>query len=309
MKTAVCTLFEGHYHLGVGALANSLFVSGFRGVLWVGFRGELPPWAAGAAKAGEGRHRLEIRDGFEIVFVQVETTLHFAYYKPDFLGRVLNEFEPDCDAAIYLDPDIIVRGPWHLLNRWPHDGVALVHDVHSLMPVRHPMRLAWREVLARHGVTADEPRDRYHNSGFVGVARTQQEFLANWRRMIEVVVAEIGPGKGFKHGPASDTFHSTDQDALNMALMIAPTPVNAAHSEAMDFSTGGYLLSHAIGSPKPWQGGFVREALRGLPPGLAIKAFMQHTESPIDLLDPSTRSKLRWSVTIGSAIGRFYGRA
>lgn len=309
MKTAVCTLFEGHYHFGVGALANSLFASGYRGVLWAGYRGALPPWAAAARKTEAGFHRLEVGDGFAIVFVPVETSLHFAYYKPDFLDRMLNEFEPDSDAAIYIDPDIIVKGPWHLLNRWPLDGVALVHDVHSLMPPRHPMRLAWREVLSRHGVAADEPRDRYYNSGFVGVARTQRDFLANWRRIIEVVVAEIGAGKGFKHGPASDTFHSTDQDALNIALMTAPTPVNAAHSEAMDFATGGYLLSHAIGGPKPWQGGFIRIALEGFPPGLAIKAFLQHTDTPIPLFDAATRSRLRWSATIGSAIGRFYGRA
>ena len=308
MKTTVCTLFEGHYHLGVGALANSLHAAGYRGTLWAGYRGVLPPWAGSGNHSKSAIHRLEIAEGFTIAFVPLETSMHFTYFKPYFLDQVLDDLDPDCDAAIYIDPDIVVKSPWHLLERWPRDGLALVHDVHSLMPPRHPMRLAWQDFLSERGMIADKPRDRYYSGGFVGIARSQRQLLTAWKKVIGFVQAEIG-AESIKHGEAGSLFHSADQDALNMALMTCNAPVNAAHSEAMDFATGGYLLSHSIGSPKPWQGGFLRVALRGITPTLAGKEYFNHCEQPIPLFTSSELSRLRLSMKAAALIGRFYRRA
>jgi len=309
MKTTICTLFEGHYHQGVGALGNSLSAAGFRGIMWAGYRGPLPPWASSAVVIDPDMRRLDVEEGFSIIFVHLETPLHFAYFKPEFLARILDEFDPDCDAAIYIDPDIVVKCPWHLLERWPWQGVALVQDVHSVMPPRHPMRLAWWEFLAQRGISADFPRDRYYSSGFVGVPRSQRRFLDVWERVMEIVLSEIGSNKGTKHGAAGEIFHSTDQDALNMALMVADTPVNAAGSESMDFATGGYLLSHAIGTPKPWNGGFLSEAFRGSPPRMASKAFLYYATGPIKFCEPARRAWLVFTLNLSAAIGRFYRRA
>jgi hypothetical protein len=237
----------------------------------------------------------------------LSTATHLTYLKPEFLGRVFDEFDPLCDAVVYMDPDIIVKCPWRLLRIWPKNGVALVHDVHSLMPERHPMRLSWQEYFAEKNAPADVPRDRYYNAGFIGLARAHRVLLAKWQLNIDAIQAEIG-SQGIKYGAAGDLFHSTDQDALNIALMMCPVPVNAAHAESMDFTSGGYLLSHAIGSPKPWDGGFIRDALNGFPPSLPAKAFFQHARSPISLFGNGARL-LRLSIGVASAIGRFYRRA
>jgi hypothetical protein len=309
MKTTVCSLFEGAYSYGIGALANSLVASGYQGDFWVGYRGTLPDWVSPIRDSKAGRISFEVSKDVMIHFVLLETPTHFAYYKPIFLEQVLTLFAPEANAAIYLDPDIVIKGPWGLFNQWPEGGVALVHDVHSMMPSRHPMRLAWKKTLSLHGLSADVERDRYYNSGFVGIARTQLEFLKTWARIVEIAQAEIGQVKGVKHSAAGDIFHTPDQDAMNIALMVSDVPVNAAHSESMDFETGGFLMSHAIGSPKPWAGGFVRMAIKGVTPSLPSKCFLQYADGPIRLFSTGHLKRLRLSMRIASAIGRFYRRA
>jgi hypothetical protein len=307
---AACTLFEGDYHTGAGALANSLYASGYRGTLWAGYRGALPPWAAAARPEGPHQHRFTVAPDFDIAFLSLETAPHFAYHKPEFLQRLLSEFEPDANAAIYLDPDIVVKCPWSLFSDWLEDGVALVEDINPSLPARHPTRLAWQRVLATRGLTPQRELHRYYNSGFVGIPRAHVAFLGEWQRMMSIVREVLGTQHHhIKAGNATTLFHSTDQDALNMALMLTDTPMNTAGPEAMDFVTGGHYLSHAVGTPKPWQGSLLRQALRGYAPSVQTKAFYRHAAQPVALFNASELRARQRALALAALIGRFYRRS
>jgi hypothetical protein len=104
-------------------------------------------------------------------------------------------------------------------------------------------------------------------------------------------------------------FHSADQDALNMVLSVIDSPINGTGPEGMDFTSGGHLLSHAIGGRKPWRGGFLRDALLGRPPGTAQKSYFRFAESPLRLFPAPQLARLRLSLLSGALLGRMYRRA
>src|SRR6185437_1551183 len=68
MQSTVCTVAEGAYHFGVAALCNSLYRHGFRGRVFVFYRGDLPAWASDATDAGPWRE-LVVADDFAVCFV------------------------------------------------------------------------------------------------------------------------------------------------------------------------------------------------------------------------------------------------
>ena len=297
---AVCTLFEGDYHLGVAALVNSLHAAGFRGQVFCGLRGPYPAWAGSAA------HRN--CDGIEIVFLPLDTGIHFALHKPAFLLDLWCGPAAAVDTLYYFDPDIVVKCPWETLERWGTGGVALCEDVNPSLPARHPLRLGWIEFLARHNLPTTVDRERYYNSGFVAVPASLRPVLERWRDLVALVGADNGSLQSIKHGSGHALFHTPDQDALNLALMTLAVPVNAVGPEGMDFVPGGNYLSHAIGARKPWRGGFVRQALRGYPPSLAAKNFLRHIDRPIPVFRAGRRRRLLTALRLAAFLGRFYRR-
>jgi hypothetical protein len=300
MKHAVCTLFEGHYHLGVGALINSLHASGFVGRIVCGHRGPEPTWADAARR---------LRDRIEVSFVPVSPSVHFTHYKPAFMRECWATHVADADQLYYFDPDIVVKAPWPVLARWAADGVALCEDVNPYLPSRHPYRLAWQDFLRANQFEPSRPLDRYYNAGFIGLSRAHVHVLDTWSRIIDCAAAELGSLATIKVADPSALFHTPDQDALNMALMVSDAPVNGAGPEGMDFSPGGHLLSHAIGGRKPWRGGFLHDALRGHPPGSAQKSFFRFAEAPLRLFPSGQLARLRLSLLTSALLGRVYRRA
>ncbi len=309
MTSAVCTLFEGHYHLGAAALANSLWASGFRGRFICGLRGPLPPWAEPSRDGGNGYRVRDLGEGFEIWFVPVDTEIHFTNYKPTFLNEMWDGPAAEAERFYYLDPDIVLKCPWSLIYRWAENGIACSEDVNFYLPPRHPLRLEWKSWLEAQGVEVMRPElDRYYSGGFIGVPKAERGFLKIWEAMILKVGTAIGSLSKIKQGSANSVFHTPDQDAMNIAFMASLAPINSAGWESMDFTHGGHLLSHAIGSRKPWRGGFVKLALQGYPPSLPAKAFLDYIDGPIEMFSPSEKAKLRRNLRFAALIGRFYRR-
>jgi hypothetical protein len=300
MTPAVCTLFEGHYHLGVGALINSLYVSGYEGRILCGHRGPEPAWADAARRLNR---RIEVR------FIPVETRLHFTHYKPTFLQECWTQHCPDAHQLYYFDPDIVVKAPWTVLARWAADGAALCEDVNGYLPARHPYRLAWGDFLYANGLAVVRPLDRYYNAGFLGLPRAHAGLLQTWARIIGHAEEVLGSLEQIKFDSPQALLHTPDQDALNMALMASHVPINGTGPEGMDFAAGGHLLSHAIGGRKPWKGGFLRDALRGQPPGSAQKSFFHFADRPLQLFPGAQLARLRLSLRTSALLGRVYRRA
>jgi hypothetical protein len=308
MTSVICTLFEGDYYLGAAGLVNSLHASGFRGRLICGYRGTLPFWAE-PSQPGPNNTKMRPLDGIEIVFVPLSTTIHFTNYKPTFLLEVWKDIAPDAPKIYYLDPDIVVKCPWDVMERWAEGGIGLCEDVNPCLPPRHPLRLAWHAWLQSQDIVPNAPpRDRYYSAGFIGVPIAARSFLELWRDLIVRAAGITGSLDSIKHGNPTSLFHTIDQDALNIALMCTDVTINAAGPEGMDFFPCGSLLSHAIGSQKPWRGRFVTNALLGYPPSMASKAFLNYATKPIPIFSSFSFTRLKATLKLAAFIGRFYRR-
>ncbi len=299
MISTVCTLFEGNYHYGVGALTNSLYHHGFRGIVWVGYRGELPPWAQ-FIEEYENYQEYILADGCAIRFIKLETDYHLTNYKPNFMLSLWKEFCPEAEALFYFDPDIVIKCRWSYFEEWVSYGVALCEDINSPIPQSHPLRMAWRKFYEAHGFSFNFNTDMYVNGGFIGLAKKQQDFLCNWLKIQEIMAPKIGGLQNanprlqkanpshtmnckFEEVGRTFIFNKTDQDALNIALMSTDCSVSLIGKEGMDIISGGFTMSHALGSIKPWRKPMVLSSLQGKRPTLADKKYWDYSQSPIQL--------------------------
>ena len=309
MNVTLCTLFEGDYHHGVAALANSLIHAGYSGDFWVGYRGALPQWMMNSSQSpSEGLRTISV-GGLRLRLVEVVSAKHLALFKPEFLRQVLDEWASDADIGVYFDPDIVVKCDWTDFEGWfTPDAISVVVDVNWAFPVRHPKRLMWDRFFGHHDLVRCRALDRYYNSGFIAVPRSCVDVLEKWRTTCDLVVADLSGAPVLKTGSPASIFHSTDQDALNFTLTATDVPINSAGPDAMDFAPGGYYMSHAVGRDKPWRARFIRRAMRGVPPSSSAKHYQRFAGGPVRSI-PIHR--LRWqrtSLRVAAAITRFYRR-
>ncbi|MFT3782554.1 MAG: hypothetical protein QM790_11120 [Nibricoccus sp.] len=309
MKTVVCTLFEGHYHIGAAALINSLDRAGFRGRVAAGFRGSLPPWA-------NGKTELALPSGLVVHLISLTTTYHLTNFKPDF---ALSQLQQDDEAIWYLDPDIVVTARWRFFEEWATAGIALCEDVNSPLSLQHPRRVSWRNYFAQKGFQLRPRETVYVNGGCVGLLAANSGFLKTWRDLQLAMADAIGGLEQSKlNGGSSEQmrdpnffFNASDQDALNATIEASPADVHLSilGSSAMGFTPGAAQLPHALGAPKPWKKAYLRATLAGHPPTTADKAFWEFTGGP---LRPFTGADIRFRkrmLKIAAFVGRFYRRA
>jgi len=320
MNSLVCTLFVGHYHYGLAALANSLHRAGFRGQICAGYRGELPKWASKATPtpmfSWPLASSLQVDAGLTIVFLPLETDYHLTNFKADFMLSLFDGPARDVDALFYIDPDICVVCPWTYVLDWVKCGVALCEDVNSPLPENHPRRVGWREYYSIHGVTLRFRAPEYVNGGFVGVRAIDRSFLVSWKQAMDLMAHEIGPlsvglsaNSAYRSTGFADCFDRTDQDGLNVAIESSGVRASVIGKEAMALKEGSALIPHALGLGKPWRTNYLRRGLRGFPPRLADKVFWESVYAPISPYSSWTRWLKRVQLGMASAIGRFYSRA
>jgi hypothetical protein len=320
MKCVVCTLFERHYHFGVAAFVNSLCKSGFKGTIYAGFRGPLPPWAESGAKIQSNGHSLlEVTPDVRIIFVPIKTPAHLTNYKPDFMLQVEALAAAETDAILYCDPDLLINIEWEYITDWISCGVAVCEDVNSPMPKHHPTRVGWRRFFKQHGHDLQYASTSYANGGFVGLTWNYRKILPLWQEFMVHIAKLLGSGNivGIEGGQMlsglygfADCFSKTDQDALNAIIEASPDiPFSFLGQEAMGFRGGRTILPHALGNPKPWNRPYVRLALKGTPPAKVDKIYWSMVEGPLRPYSASQISSARGQIAVAASMGRFIRRS
>jgi hypothetical protein len=314
MNSVICTLFEGHYHFGLAALTNSLHSHEFRGSIYAGYRGDLPPWATDLVEDlslnWKGATTLDVYPGLKLHFLPINTDRHLGNYKPDFMLALWNGLAKEADAIAYFDPDIVIKCNWKFYEKWMSRGVALVHEIVSNdMPDSHPLRLGWREVIENCNRKVTRVTSSYINSGFCGVTKGNIEFIKTWSDIINNAIKFFGlEPKQLIIGDRSHLFHNADQDALNIAVMCSESSISEMGPEGMDFTCGGWTMAHAAGSSKPWQKNYILHSLKGNAPTSTDRAFWKNASFPVPAYLESTIKLKQTSIMVASFVGRFYRR-
>jgi hypothetical protein len=310
-EQVICTLYEGDFHIGLAALVNSLVRGGFRGLFWVGFRGELPPWTAKLTRREDGLFEVPGEDG-GVALLGFETFpkgRHFGQFKPEFMAMNI-----DRGIAMkyiwYFDPDITVRAPWSFFLRWAKHGIGICQEITmGTMPSNHPIRCEWME-LAREAGWGEPVRqqERYFNSGFIGADVAHRAFFTQWMAAVRLANASGVKTDQFQKGDRTQTFFTVDQDTMNIATMYADVPFSTIGPEGMGFIPGGFAMYHSVGSPKPWRKRFLKSAMQGKIPSNGEKHFLHVIEGPLAPYTPGELAKKRRAAKAAVLLGRFYSR-
>lgn len=276
-QIALCTLYEGDYHYGLAALANSLFHSGFSGTLWAGTQGGRPPWYNGGAS-----NETKLSNGMTIRFVDIETPYHFSHYKPWWMQDVLTVHAPESTYVAYFDPDIVVKAPWDFFHGWIERGIAVVGDYYEQIAESHLFRLHWREHAQKRGHETVRKLDRYFNGGFVGARRDQTDFLKVWADLLSGL-PDLGlPIDQLLPASKLHPFQMTDQDMLNAALECGDWQLATLPPSAMDLrGEVGQVMCHMTPGAKPWRCGYFMGQRRWRQRAHASRIYWQNVAGPI----------------------------
>lgn len=307
-KTAICTLFEGDYHFGLAAFINSLVHADYRGSVYAGFRGSLPPWLNQLIRVNNRSDEFDVKDDLRLTFIPLDTPVHLTNYKPQFMLDLLAGRARECEYLWYFDPDIFLRCNWSFFAGWQLNGVALCEEIVNYnLSESSPIRCLWMKIGKEIGLGIPRPVRGYFNGGMVGVSSAHISFLQLWKRLLDQAVSGSYDLEVFKPGTPDMPFNATDQDALNMTTMYVDFPLSTMGPEAMGFIPSGFTMYHAVGQ-KPWRGSLLLRALRGYPPSNAAKFFFTQLTSPIRPYSQPRLFTKKVACSVAAFIGRFYRR-
>jgi hypothetical protein len=305
---AVCTLWENDFHKGAGAFINSLARSGFSGKVWNGYRGVLPPWAAGAKKIS-GEIDVLVVGSIEIMFVRLETTMHFSQYKALFMIDVLERLDPNAAGLYYFDPDVMLLGTWQFFEEWLDYGIALCEDGSYPMNPTHPLVRGWQRYASTLGYSEWRFVGAYLNTGIVGLRRANLGFRHLWTDLMDSVRRDFKLSENLKTAGRADLFYASDQDVLNMAFCVSNYPISYMGMDAMAFDFGEWLTIHAY-SPKPWRRRVFRDWLiEGHKPDSALRQYWALVSAPLTVEPVGlARAHNQWMIPLAALLARFYKR-
>ncbi len=256
----------------MGALINSLANHDFQGQVAVGYKGNLPSWLSQLEEKGSNYF---INENVGLIFYPVNTDYHLAYYKPFFMLELFDRY-PECDRVFYFDPDICNKCNWNFYAKWVNFGLAVCLDnCYGIIPSQHPWRHEWIELGKKLNYEPKQTLDFYFNSGFVGAKRSDISVLKVWKELtVALVKSEYDITKLKKISRENSIV--TDQDILNAAIMFSDIKCSPIGPDGMNSAGGGFLMSHAVDSVKPWKKQFIHSLLAtGNSPSSAEKEFFK----------------------------------
>lgn len=81
-------------------------------------------------------------------------------------------------------------------------------------------------------------------------------------------------------------FTGIDQDAFNIATMTYNIPLSAVGPDGMDLNSVGYIMSHAVTSPKPWNRFYFMDVLRRRKIQASHMNYWKQVRTPLALYSP-----------------------
>jgi hypothetical protein len=317
MNSAICTLFEGHYHYGVATLSNSLYKEGFRGTIYVGYRGDLPNWALVGKKEKIGKWKEAVIfnpiDTMQLVFLPLDTNYSLTNYKPNFMLELWEGPAKDAEALFYFDPDIVICDSWICYEQWVSCGVALCEDVNSPLPEFHPRRQGWRTYYNKFNINLQFKNQIYANGGYIGLIKKDISFLYLWLKLQDHMAEAIGglensifTNQNLLITPGFQIFDKSDQDALNATAEAYNGIVSYIGKEGMGFDMGKAIMFHALGSPKPWNTNILLRAISGKSVRYVDISYWYTDSYPILVHSKFQTFRKKMCMKTAKAIGRFY---
>lgn len=300
-EDVVVCMFDGNYNLGFAALVNSLIKSGFTGVIYAGYRGNLPYWVN--QLKSHSNTVFYINDDVIIQFELINTDMHLAYYKPFFIHHTFDRY-PSAKRIFYFDVDIVVNAKWGFFLKWIENGVCLCLDeAFGFVHNNHPWRRDWKK-LAKKENDFYSPVTFYVNSGFIGLTRKDFFIIKKW---IELTNALIESGVNVKEiNQSGENSYKGDQDLLNAVITVCPEiELSIIGTEGMGFTLPDYLMTHAVSHMKPWNKNFLKYLIiNGNAPDNCDRNFFNYCNYPISVFSKSSFRFKKINLFVATVLGR-----